>query len=77
MASYPKPAPKEHRNRKSLRFLTINFQSLTKKSKLLEAIIDDTELDIILGTETWLDEPFKSLEILPNELSYDVQRRDM
>ena len=76
MASSPKPAPKEHRNRKSLRLLTINFQSLRNKGKLLEAIIDDTEPDIILGTETWLDESIKSSEILPNYLGYDVQRRD-
>ena len=76
MASSPKPASKEHRNRKSLRLLTINFQSLRKKGKLLKAIIDDTEPDIILGTETWLDESIKSSEILPNYLGYDVQRRD-
>ena len=76
MASSPKPAPKEHRNRKSLRLLTINFQSLRKKGKLLGAITDDTEPDIIFGTETWLDESIKSSEILHNYLGYDVQRRN-
>ena len=43
---------------------------------MLESLIFSTEPDIILGTETWLDEPIKYLEIIPNQLSYDVQRKD-
>ena len=37
---------------KGLRMLNINFQSLRKKGKLLEAIIEDSDPDIIIGTET-------------------------
>ena len=40
-----KPSTKKH-----LRILNINFQSLKKKGKLLEAIIETTEPDIIIGT---------------------------
>ena len=40
-----KPATKKH-----LRILNINFQSLKKKGNLLEAIIETTEPDIIIGT---------------------------
>ena len=32
--------------------------------------------DIILGTETWLDSSIASGEIMPNDLGYDMQRRD-
>ncbi|CAC5419257.1 unnamed protein product [Mytilus coruscus] len=58
-------------NTKCLRILNINFHSLMKKGKLLELIIIDTDPDIILGTETWLDDT-----ILPNDLDYIIQRRD-
>ena len=62
--------------RKSLCILNINFQRLRKKGKLLEAIILDADPDVILGTETWLDNSIKYSEILPNHLGYDIQRRD-
>ena len=61
---------------KSLRMLNINFQSLRKKGKLLEAIIEDSDPDIIIGTETWLDSTIRSAEIIPFVLGYDIQRRD-
>ena len=56
--------------------MLINFQSLRKKGKLLEAIIFDSDPDIIIGSETWLDSSIASSEILPNDLGYDIQRRD-
>lgn len=62
--------------KKHLRILNINFQSARKKGKLLEAIIDDTDPDIICGTETWLDSNFSSAELLPPYLGFDVHRRD-
>ena len=63
-------------NNKILRMLNINFQSLRKKGKLLEAIIDDSDPDIIIGTEKWLDSTICSAEIIPFELGYDIQLRD-
>ena len=73
--SSPKTAPRTH-TKKSLRVLNVNFRSLRKKGKLLEAIILDTDPDIIIGTETWLDKDIHPSEILPNGLGYNIQRRD-
>jgi hypothetical protein len=56
--------------------LNINFQSLRKKGNLLEALIESSKPDIILGTETWLDSNIKSSDILPPYLNYDIERRD-
>ena len=50
----------------SLRVPNINFQSLRKKDKLLECIILDSDHDIIIGTETWLEDSISSSEIFPN-----------
>lgn len=65
------PEPKSQ-----LRILNINFQSLRKKGKQLEAVIDSTNPDIIIGTETWLDANISSSEIIPNYMGFEVHRRD-
>ncbi|KAL8562641.1 hypothetical protein ACOMHN_011213 [Nucella lapillus] len=79
MTSSPKhkhnTSPKTGRG-KYLRILNINFQSARKKGKHLEALIDSTDPDIIIGTETWLDDEVSSAEVIPNHLGYDVHRRD-
>ncbi|KAL8623447.1 hypothetical protein ACOMHN_058892 [Nucella lapillus] len=79
MTSSPKhkhnTGPKTGRG-KNLRILNINFQSARKKGKHLEALIDSTDSDIIIGTETWLDDKVSSAEVIPNHLGYDVHRRD-
>ena len=71
MTSSPKPKTKKH-----LRILNMNFQSLKRKDKLLEAIIETTEPDILIGTETWLDANIISSEIIPDYSHYDMERRD-
>lgn len=76
MSSSPKPTKPKTTVKKSLRILNINFQSLRKKGKLLEAIIDSTDPDVIIGTETWLDPNIKSSEIIPDYQNYDIERRD-
>ncbi|KAL8562815.1 hypothetical protein ACOMHN_004507 [Nucella lapillus] len=79
MTSSPKhkhnTSPKTGRG-KNLRILNINFQSARKKGKHLEALIDSTDSDMIIGTETWLDDEVSSAEVIPNHLGYDVHRRD-
>lgn len=67
---------KDLQRKNQLRILNINFQSARKKAKLLEAIIDDTDPDIIIGTETWLDSSISSSELLPPYLGFDIHRRD-
>jgi hypothetical protein len=59
-----------------LRILNINFQSLRKKGKQLEAVIDSSNPDVIIGTETWLDPDINSAEVIPNYMGFDVYRRD-
>ena len=78
MASSPKPqqSQKDKPPVKQLRILNINFRSIKKKGKQLEAIIDTTKPDIIIGTETWLDSNIHSSEIIPNYLGFNVHRRD-
>ena len=62
--------------RKSLRILVINFRSLRKKGKLLEALVETTNPDIVKGTATWLDPNIKSSEIFPVYQHFDIARRD-
>jgi hypothetical protein len=67
MRSSPKPKTKtKPATKKHPRILKMNFQSLKEKGNLLEAIIESTEPDIIIGTETWLDSNIKSSEIIPD-----------
>lgn len=76
MSSSPKPKIQSKPQRKSIRILNINFQSLRKKGKLLEATIIDADPDIIIGTETWLDKSIAFCKILQNKFGYDIHRRD-
>ena len=75
MTSSPKPTKAKPTHKKQARILNINFQGLRKKRKLLETIIESTDPDIIIGTETWLDPTFRSSEIFPDYYLYDIERR--
>ena len=63
-----------------LRILVINFQSLNNKQEALVNEIRALEPDIILGTETHLDDNRVDTEIFPAstppELKYNLLRRD-
>lgn len=58
-----------------LKVLTINFQSIKNKKPELESLIDSTNPDIIMGTETWLDPSIASSEYFPAQ-NYNVYRKD-
>ena len=60
--------------KKNLSILNINFQSLWNKRVKLSNIISECDNDIILGTETWLDESIQNSELLLSD--YDNFRRD-
>ena len=69
MTSSPKAVAQDLRGRKkkkNLHILNINFYSIKKKGKSLKALIDASDPDIIVGTETWLNDQVSSAEIFPN-----------
>lgn len=72
----PRAQSRSANKARNLRLLNINFQSLRKKGKFLEVIINDLNPDVIIGTETWLNGNIKSAEIVPPSLGYDIVRRD-
>ena len=80
MTSSPKaqrnPGAKQGEKRRHLRILNINCQSVKKKGRDLEALIDSTDPDIFLGTESWLNEHVSSAEFLPSFLGFHIHRRD-
>ena len=62
--------------RKSLRLLTINFQSIRKKGRNIDLLVETTKPDVILGTETWLSQDMPSSYFFNPALGYKVYRRD-
>jgi hypothetical protein len=54
MTSSPKPTKAKPTHKKQVRILNINLQSLRKKGKLLETIIESTDPDIIMGQKRGL-----------------------
>ncbi|XP_053381379.1 uncharacterized protein LOC128549116 [Mercenaria mercenaria] len=60
--------------RKALRTVVINFQSIKNKVPETQALTDNAEPDVIIGTETWLNSNISSSEVLPS--SYNVFRKD-
>ena len=54
--------------------MSINFQSIKNKKEELGDVIDASNLDIIIGSETWLNPTVLSEEIFPG--GYTAIRRD-
>ncbi|XP_063400034.1 uncharacterized protein LOC134684660 [Mytilus trossulus] len=65
-----------NKNKKALRTLIINFQSIKNKRTELPILIETANPDIIIGTETWLSNKIGNREFFPPELGYDIVRRD-
>ena len=57
-----------------LRILNINCQSIKKKQDLMENLIDSTNPDIVIATETWLDPTITNNQVFPP--NYTVWRKD-
>lgn len=57
-----------------LRLLNINFQSINNKKAEFTYIIQESNPDIIAGTETWLDKDIFNAEIAQS--GYSILRRD-
>lgn len=60
--------------RKGLRTIITNFQSIKNKAAELEVLIETTAPDVIIGTETWTNKDILSSELFPD--TYTVYRRD-
>ena len=57
-----------------LRVLNINFQSIKMKQCRLSNVLESVKPDIVIGTETWLDNSIKDSEIFPS--GYRIHRKD-
>ena len=66
--------PQAVKSNQSVRVLVINFQSLRPKKHEFWNLLEATDPDIIMGTETWLRPYITNCEVLPT--TYDVYRRD-
>ena len=60
--------------RDGIRILSMNCQSIKHTKDEIAIIIDSSEPDVILFTETWLHPSIKNNEFLPD--TYGVHRRD-
>ena len=72
-------SPKQHAQTRSkswspLNIITLNCQSLVNKRADFSEVVDRTNLDIIIGTESWLRPDNFMAEFSPP--SYNVHRRD-
>ena len=59
---------------KSLRVVTVNFQSIYNKKDELSSFLTENDVDIVLGSETHLSPSINNAEILPP--MYTSYRRD-
>jgi hypothetical protein len=62
-------------NKKSLRLLNINFQSMKAKREEFWSMLEYTDPDIIIASETWLRPEIKESEVLPDSYHF-VARKD-
>lgn len=58
-----------------LKVLNIHFQSIKNKTPEIDEILTSVKPDIIIGTETWLNNTISSYEYFPPS-DYTVSRKD-
>ena len=59
---------------KPMKALVINFQSIRNKKAELATCLEVDDPDVLIGTETWLDDSINSCEIFPS--NYSIFRKD-
>ncbi|MCG7876680.1 MAG: reverse transcriptase domain-containing protein [Candidatus Thiodiazotropha endolucinida] len=76
-ASSPKPTPHiSHNRQKHFRVVSVNFQSIRKKGRNIDVLVETVSPDVIIGTETWLSNDINSSEFFNPSLGYNVFRND-
>ncbi|KAK3108364.1 hypothetical protein FSP39_006467 [Pinctada imbricata] len=74
LSSSPKqPVQKNHLNKKA-RVLTINFQSMRSKREAFWSMLENSDPDIILASETWLNPSIHEREVLPDKYVFAARR---
>ena len=71
----PEKSPKQFKSNRPLKILNINFRSIKNKKPDLDILLDSVQLDIIIGTETWLDPSVNSSEFFSLD-NFTVYRND-
>ena len=69
-----KSEKKQNRTDRRMKIVVVNFQSAKNKKEEIGNMIDSCNPDVIIGTETWLNENIHSTELFPP--SYTVIRKD-
>ena len=61
-----------------LKVLNINFRSLNKPQTRDEfhTLLDQTNPGIVIGSETWLNSDINNAEIVPDDMGFEMFRRD-
>nr|XP_054755228.1 uncharacterized protein LOC129261189 [Lytechinus pictus] len=59
---------------RSLNIAVVNCRSVRRKAAVLSAFIESKKPDIILGTESWLEQDINSAEIFPS--NFNIFRKD-
>ncbi|CAG2235098.1 unnamed protein product [Mytilus edulis] len=57
-----------------IKMLTVNFQSIKSKQGQVKNLVESTQPDIVLGTETWIDPTITDNQIFPP--NYHIYRND-
>ena len=70
----PEDTPNKSRLEKPMRTVVVNCQSVTNKKPHLENLIDTTQADIIIGTESHINPEIGSNEVFPE--GYKAYRKD-
>ena len=73
-SSTPTRAIKPRAATKPLRVLNINFQSIKSKQPQVYNLLDSTAPDVVIGTETWVDNSITDSQMFP--VGYTLYRKD-
>ena len=69
-----KTIQKDTTNRKPIKIININCQSIVKNNEAFEHLLVSTNADVVFGTESWLRSDIKDHEVFP--AGYTIHRKD-